>query len=187
MYLLSLSDWWIALTGTEQFYWSIALVASIIFIIQLLVTFIGLDADLEADIDDGTGFGLISFRTLIAFATFFGWGGVVALNQGFSPPKALMVAFLFGFIAMVALAFLLAQLFKMQESGTIDTYNAISKTGEVYIPIPAAKNGTGKIHIEIAEKIMEFDAVSEGEKLKTGVRVKVLDVLKDNTMLVKAI
>jgi len=186
MLLLSITTWWAALGSTEQIYWGIALISSSIFIIQLILTFIGLDADLEAEIDSGDGLGIISVRSLIAFATFFGWGGVAALSAGLSTGKTFMIAFLCGFIAMIALAYMLAQIWKMQETGTVDVYNAISQEGEVYIPIPEAMKGKGKIHVNVQEKLMEFDAVSE-EKLATGMKIKVVDVLNENVMLVTAI
>ena len=187
MLLLSINGWWEALNGTEQLYWGVAIIASMIFLIQLVLTLVGLDAELEAEVDSGDGFGIISFKTLVAFATFFGWGGVAALAQGFSSGKALMIAFLAGFLAMVALAYTLAQLMKLQESGTIDVYDAINKEGEVYLKIPMAQKGKGMIHVEIKEKLMEFEAISDGEAIPTGSRIKVKDVLNENVMLVSAI
>ncbi len=187
MLLLSINGWWTALSGTEQLYWGIALIASLIFVFQLVLTIIGLDAELEAEVDSGDGFGIISFKTLVAFATFFGWGGVTALAQGFSSGKSLMVAFLAGFLAMVALAYTLSQLMKLQESGTVDVYDAINKEGEVYLKIPTAKNGKGMIHVEISDKLMEFEAISDGEAIPTGSRIKIKDVLNENIMLVSAI
>lgn len=187
MTILSITTWWGDLNGAEQIYWGIALVASFIFLFQLITTFIGLDAELEADLDGGDGFGLISLRTLVAFATFFGWGGVAAMAQGFVATKAFMIAFLSGFLAMVGLAYVLSQLLKLQESGTVDTYKAIAEVGEVYIPIPEAKDGKGKIHVNLQDKIMEFDAISDGGAIPTGAKVKVMDVLNENVMLVKII
>lgn len=185
--ILSMQTWWEALNGTEQMYWAIALIASSIFIIQLILTLIGLDADIEADFDDGSGIGIISLRGLVTFATFFGWTGIGALHEGYAPAKTLMIAFLFGFMAMVSLAYLLSKLLKLQESGTIDNYDAITQVGDVYIPIPEAKDGKGRIHITLQNKLMEFDAISDGPPIKTGVKVKVIDVLNENVMLVKAI
>ena len=187
MTILSITGWWDALSAAEHVYWSIALIASFIFLVQLILTLIGLDSDLEADLDSGDGFGIISFKTLVAFATFFGWGGVVSLNSGFSAPKTLMIAFLAGFLAMVALAYVLAQLLQLQESGTVDVYNALMQEGEVYIKIPNASEGKGKIHVEIENKLMEFDAISDGDSIPTGTRIKVTDVLNENVMLVTAI
>ena len=98
-----------------------------------------------------------------------------------------MVAFLAGFLAMVALAYTLSQLMKLQESGTVDVYDAINKEGEVYLKIPTAKNGKGMIHVEISDKLMEFEAISDGEAIPTGSRIKIKDVLNENIMLVSAI
>lgn len=187
MNILSINGWWEALSGAEQMYWGIAIVASLIFTVQLILTFIGLDAELEAELDTGDGFGIISFKTLVAFATFFGWGGVVALAEGFSSGKALMIAFLAGFLAMVALAYVLSQLLKLQESGTVDLYDAIRKEGEVYLRIPSATEGKGKIHVEVENKLMEFDAISDGEAIPTGAKIKIKDIINENVMLVTAI
>lgn len=187
MLLISITGWWEALGSTEQLYWGIALISTIIFAIQLILSFVGVDAELEADLDGGDGLGLISFRSLIAFSTFFGWGGVGALAEGFTPAKALMIAFLCGFLAMVTLAYMLAKLFQMQESGTVDIYEAISKEAEVYLRIPEAKDGKGKVHVNVEDKLMEFDAISDGESFATGSKVKVKDILNDNVMLVTAI
>ncbi len=187
MLLMSISGWWEALGSTEQIYWGIAIISSAIFCIQLILSFSGVDAELEADLDGGDGLGLISFRSLIAFSTFFGWGGVAALVEGFTPAKALMIAFLCGFIAMMALAYMLAKLFKMQESGTVDVFSAISKEADVYLAIPKGRGGKGKIHVNVEDKLMEFDAVSDGSLINTGAKVRVTDVLNDNVMLVTAI
>jgi len=187
MLLITITSWWEALGSTEQIYWGIALISTSIFVVQLFLSFIGVDAEVEADLDGGDGLGLISFRSFIAFSTFFGWGGVGALSEGFGSAQALMIAFLCGFIAMVTLAYMLAKLFKMQESGTVDIYDAISKEAEVYLRIPEAKDGKGKVHVNVEDKLMEFDAISDAGPIATGSKVKVKDILNDNVMLVTAL
>ena len=73
--------------GTQQFYWYIASGASVIFIIQTIMTFVGADADtgVDADFDgnlDGgdSPFQLFSLRNLINFLLGFGWAGVSLYN-----------------------------------------------------------------------------------------------------------
>ncbi|MEL6123150.1 MAG: serine protease [Bacteroidota bacterium] len=188
MILLSFPTWWEALTGTEQIYWGIAIVSTAIFMIQLVLTFVGIDGDVEAEIGDADGgFSVFSIRGVIAFVTFFGWGGVAALSQGFSAPKAFMVGFLAGFLAMVGIAYAFAQMLKLQESGTVEVYDAIKKTADVYLTIPDTTQGKGKIHIVLNDKLMEFDAISDADRIPTGAKVRVVDVLNDNVMLVRAI
>ena len=187
MILLSIPSWWQTLGSIEQIYWGIALISTGLFLFQLALTFIGLDSDIEAEIGevDG-GFSLISVRSVIAFGTFFGWGGVVALSNGFTGTKVLMFGFLAGFVAMIAVAYIFFQLLRLQEDGTVELYQAIGKTAEIYLSVPEATKGKGKIHITLGDKLMEFDAISNGDAFPTGARVKVMDVLNENVMLVKA-
>jgi hypothetical protein len=190
MYIISITSWWQALSGNEQLYWGIALIATIVFGVHLLLSFAGFDAEMAvaSDFDDmDGGFSIFSFRGIVSFFLFFGWGGVVALNGGFGAPQALMIAFLFGFLAMVAIAYVFAQMLKLQESGTVDIDEAINKSGEVYLTIPANKEGLGKIQMNIAGKTMEFDAVTEQQTLITGTKVKVKNIYRDNVMLVELV
>lgn len=174
----------------EQIFYGIAIISSLLFLFQLAMSLIGLDHDLDVDMDvhdfDG-GVSIFSIRGIIAFFMFFGWGGVAALSQGFSPAKASMIGFLIGMLAMVAVGYVFAQILKLQESGTVHVESAISRTGEVYITIPSAENGQGRIQIELEGKTMEFDAVTKSGELSTGCKIKVIDVLRENVMLVEPV
>ncbi len=186
--ILSITTWWEALSSAEQIYWGIAIVASAIFIIQTTLTLIGLDSDVDFDVDDlDTGFSVFSVRSVIAFFVFFGWGGVAALASGLRPPQALMIAFLIGFLAMVAIAYVFFKLLQLQESGTVDVKSAISREAEVYLTIPGHKEGIGKIHVDVEGKMMEFDAVTADSTILTGSIVRVKNVDRENVMLVEPI
>ncbi len=186
--LLSITGWFTALNQSEQIFWGIALIATALFLIQAVLSLIGLDSDVEAEFDDfDGGFALISLRSIIAFLMFFGWGGVVSLYQGMSVPQTLMIAFLTGFIAMLGVAYLFAQMLKMQESGTVKLSNVIKQFAEVYLTIPGHESGKGKIQVSVEGKIMEFDAVTSADEIITGEKVQVLEILDENVMLVKSI
>lgn len=187
MVILSVQSWWHTLSGAEQIYWGIALVASALFIFQLLLSFVGVDSDLDMDLDDGdAGIGIFSVKGLISFFMFFGWGGIVALGAGLRTPQVLMIAFLIGFLAMVAVAYVFSKLLGLQESGTVDIVDAIGELAEVYLTVPGSKEGLGKIHLKVGGKIMEFDAVTTGHTLSYGTSVIVKNVDSDNVMLVEA-
>lgn len=186
--ILSISTWWQALSGTEQMYWGIAILASLVFFIQVTLSLIGLDSDLEADFDtdaDG-GLGIISVRGIIAFLMFFGWGGVASLSAGVRPPQALMIGFLCGFLAMVAVGYIFAKLLTLQETGTIRLGKVIGQIGEIYLKVPGDNKGMGKIHLSIEGKIMEFDAMTSYDTIPTGAEAEVLSIEGDNIMIVKA-
>ena len=121
MILLNLGDWWVALSGAQQAFWGIAIVFSILFLIQFVFSLIGLDADTDmdgdldiaGDVDTDPGFGLdadftvFSVRSIIAFFTFFGWTGVLVLNAGGNVLSAIGFSFLSGTIAMFIVGYLI--------------------------------------------------------------------------------
>jgi len=76
----------------SKIYWLITLPFSLLFIIELIMSFLGassdssgLDAtgnvDTSTDIDDGISFQLVTFKNLIAFFTIFGWSGPCLYRQ----------------------------------------------------------------------------------------------------------
>ena len=81
-----MEDWFFALNTFEKVYWVIALVSSLIFIVLMVMTFVGGDVDdlgdVDADIDGDTGIGFqfLSFKNLMGFFTIFGWVGIACIN-----------------------------------------------------------------------------------------------------------
>lgn len=183
-------NWFEALSPSLQIFWGISIVSSIIFAFQLLMTLLGLDSGADTDISevdlDGE-FSLFSLRSIVAFLLFFGWTGVMVLRGGGSLTRAITLGGIAGVIAMIIIAYLLFQMYKMEESGTVSLASAIGKEGEVYIPIPSKLNGKGKVQVEVENKLMELTAVTNHDKLSTGKKVKVLDVLEKNILLVEAL
>ncbi|MEM9819653.1 MAG: hypothetical protein AAF985_01220 [Bacteroidota bacterium] len=187
-------DWWESLSNTQQVFWAISIIFSVLFIIQFVLSLVGFDGDVdfETDVDsDGvqldTDFTLFSVRSIIAFFTFFGWTGVLVLNSGGGTWAAIGFATLSGFIAMLIVGYMMYLFSKMSESGTFRTKSALHNTGEVYLKIPSAKSGYGKIHMKIKGAVKEMDAVTEGDALPTGASVRVIEVLDDNLLLVEPI
>jgi hypothetical protein len=80
------------INSAEQVFWLIAIPFTLIFIIQLLMTIIGVssdhgldnfgDSDMNVDSDAGIGFQFISLKNFIAFFTIFGWTGLACLDGG---------------------------------------------------------------------------------------------------------
>ncbi len=186
MIVLSFSDWYQAMVGYEKMFWLIAMISSAIFIVQVAMALIGFDAEAEGSFDmDGIdgGFTLISIRTILAFMVCFGWIGFMTFQSGAGLVMSLIWGALAGLGAMVIVAYLLYQLIKMNESGTIQIEKMINRTGEVYITIPAGREG--RVSIEVEGKLMEFSATSD-EDLATGSPVKVTAILEDNLLYVQS-
>lgn len=192
-----LGEWWSSLNGIEQVFWGISIVFSVLFVIQFVLSLVGLDfdgdidTDLSADVDTAgdysldTDFTLLSVRGIIAFFTFFGWTGVLVLNAGGGTLMALGLASLAGVAAMFIVGYMIYLFSKLTQEGNADLRDALFNVGEVYLTIPAQKNGYGKIHVKVQGALKEMDAITEGKTLPTGAAVKIIEILDDNLLLVE--
>lgn len=192
-------EWWDALATPDKVYWIIAIAASVLFVILVILSLIGLDADTDvgadmdadADVDDGysvdPGFSMFSFRSIVAFFTLFGWTGVYLLDQGSSLGYTLMISSGAGIMGMGVVAYMIFKFAQMEKSGTVNLINAIDQTGEVYLTIPAQLGGEGKIHVMIEGSLHEMDAKTEGQSISTGERIKVLELDNNGVMIVEQV
>ncbi len=173
--------------GTQQFYWYIAIGASVIFIIQTIMTFVGADADtgVDADFDgnlDGgdSPFQLFSLRNLINFLLGFGWAGVSLYTAIESNVLLAIVAFLVGVLFIAFFFFIMRALLKLSEDNSFKIEDTIGKTADVYLSIPAAKTGKGKVFISVKGSTHELSAITNSvDEIKNGSLVKVVSIEGD--------
>lgn len=195
-----IATWWAGLTVAMKILWGVTLAASLVFIIQTVLTFIGADvdaagldgADIDAPVGDvsdadlGGGGNLYTFRNLINFLLGFGWSVILLEDAIPALGLRLVVAVAVG-VALVALVMQLFRLLgKMQQSGNIDVYkSAVGCEGTCYLTIPAGRSGEGKVQISIGGAVREYNAQTEdGEPIATGTPIKVVDVINGITLLV---
>ena len=57
----------------------------------------------------------------------------------------------------------------------------------VYLRIPATREGQGKVQISLLGSVQEISAMTDGAFIPTGARVRVIQVIDDNTLLVEPI
>ncbi len=192
--IILLTDWWNALGGLQQVFWSIAIVFSLLFLIQVVLTLVGVDGDFDPDaVSEGGNFSidpsftLLSVRSVIAFFTFFGWAGVLALSKTLPIALTILVALSSGFAAMILVAYTMYFFAQLGEVGNINAKDFLFQTGIVYLSIPGRRKGTGKVHITIKNSLREMDAVTEGETLATGQSVTIVEVLDDQILVVEPV
>lgn len=192
---VTINQWWEALSSAHQVFWFIAIVFSVLFFIQFVLLIIGMDGD-AGDVGDGfsgdiqdlgmeTDFSALSLRSIIAFFTFFGWTGVLILGNQLSVWIAVIFATIAGLSAMFIVAYLMYKFAQLEQSGTLNLYHALDQPGEVYLSIPEHKSGQGKVHVMIDGVVREMDAITDGQMLKTGEAVKVIEILDNNTLKVE--
>ena len=175
-------------------FWYIAIPVSLFFIIQTIMTFVGgSDAgDISADVDGDVGFGdslgdLFSLRSLVNFLLGFGWGGIALFPLIPSKPVLITVAVLVGLGFVVIFFLILRQLFKLAKDGSFKTEDAMNKTAEVYMTIPANRNGKGRVLISVGGSVSELDAMTDGaESLHNTTAVKVVKI-ENNILIVEKI
>ncbi len=204
--------WWSALPGIEQFFYGVAFVASLVMIIQLVLSLVGMahgaDADFGGDtggdfggdahfdFDSGVetdhvvshdgGIGILSVRTIIAFFVGFGWGGIALYDATGNAALSLLVAALIGFAFMMIAFWLMNSIFKLREAGNIDYANAIGCTATVYVSIPAKREGAGQVQVTVQGRLREVAAVSdEEERLGPGTRVLITKQIDPSTFVVR--
>jgi hypothetical protein len=131
-------------------------------------------------------FGILSFRTLVAASAFFGAAGSAALAAGFSQPMSLVVATAVGLGAMYGMYGLMRLISSLKSSGNERIRNALGRPATVYIPIPAARKGAGKVQLSMQNRIVEYQAVTEDdEPLKTGQSVQVVGIVGSDVVKVR--
>ena len=187
-----------------------ATIGGTILVFQFVLTMIGLggdafdldmpvgDADVDLDLDADMGsdtdvghvgsswlFGVISFRTMVAAAAFFGLGGLTAQSADASPAVSLLVAIAAGAAAMYGVYWIMRGLNSLDSEGTPRIGQALNRYGTVYTTIPAEKSGTGKIQINVRNQTVEYLAMTSGEKLAPGSKVVVVDVITPSTVAVE--
>ena len=128
---------------------------------------------------------IFTLRGLVAFFAVFGWSGLVMLKGGLGTVVSIFLALVFGALMMILVALLFDWILKCQYDGTMNPKEAVGKEGEVYLTIPAKKQGAGKVNVLVGETLTEFDAVTdEREDIPTGQKVVVREVL-DTALLVR--
>lgn len=188
-----------ALDGILKTFWVCAIVSSLIFIIQFVMTFVGVgDADIAdfdsvdtldgSTMDAGGMLSLFSVRGLVNFLMGFGWGGICAAHYTASHLVMLLCAISAGVIFVVVFFVLMKYLMKLESNGSLNMNDCLGRNCDVYLRIPAAKSGKGKVQICINGTVLEFDAMTDDKELiPTGQRVKVVALIGNSLLLVERV
>lgn len=184
-----MTDFFNSLDPTHRFYVYIAIGASIIFIIQTIMTFVGadsdtgMDADFDGNLDADAGaypFQLFSLRNLINFLLGFGWAGASLYDIIDSNIVLCIVSVIVGGLFILAFFLIMRSLLKLSEDNTFDLSKTVGKTGDVYLTIPPKRSGKGKVFISVNGSTRELDAITDSEEhLKNGALIKIVGIEGD--------
>jgi len=184
--------WWTSLDPYLKIMWGIAIPFSIIFIIQMVMTFVGMgdqgdatgDADVDADMQMPMHF--FTFRNLVNFFLGFSWTGISFYETIDSKAWLTFLGVIIGLVLVTIVMALLYALSKAVQSGNIDINNAVGRMATVYYTIPASGKGAGKVQMSVQQVIREYDAMTElNEPIPTGRSVRIKSVIDAHTLLVE--
>lgn len=204
-----MTEWWIALGSAGQVFACIAIPATVMLIIQMILTLIGLGGDdADADIGDtesdggleiddadeafdkgeglGDGLRVFTLRGLIAFFSVMGWVGTICCGTELGLALSILISVASGFTAMLVIALLMKWLFSLQYDGTEDIRDALGVSGTVYMRVPPSRTGKGKVSAIVQGKLCERDAVTDEETMiNYGEEITVVGISGEETLIVR--
>jgi hypothetical protein len=187
------------LTWIEIIYWASTIIGGTLFILRVIMMFLGgsvgddaLDTALDTGGDVSAGesadadlsFQLISIQGLTSFFMMFGLVGLALLKAGLPILITVLGGILAGLATVAITGLVFSQMKRLQTDGTIRIQNTIGSEGNVYLTIP--KSGTGQVQIIAQGSLKIFDAVSSNKSvIATGEKVHVVGVTGGNTLIVE--
>ncbi len=192
MHLLDISLWWQDLPTFEKIFWAIALLFSLLFLIQTILSFVAGDgdeafgdADAAIDGDSGIDYGYFTIKNFIAFFTIFGWTGIALSKGNVSKPLIIFISLAAGLAVVLIMVFLFRSMSKLKQSGTMQIEKAVGLTAQVYLVIPASRDGLGKVHIRLQGSLRELNAITDDSiAIATGKLVKITGIINHNVLVV---
>lgn len=173
----------------EMIYRGTALVATVVFVIQTIMLFVGFDGDADfsgGDVDfDSDGFQLVSVKTVVCFLLGFGWAGSFLYPAMDNKLLVGAIAVVVGLAFMMLIAVLLKQVLRLSKDNTFSTRMIEGYTAEVYLRIPGGKE-CGKISVSHEGSTHELLAFAD-EEIATGQKVRVVEVIDESSVRVAPI
>ncbi|MFT3825531.1 MAG: hypothetical protein QM731_16550 [Chitinophagaceae bacterium] len=192
--LLNLSAWWQSMELFHKIFWVIALLFSLLFLLQTVFSFADTDVDAAGDSDhaighdEGVDYQFFTIKNLIAFFTIFGWVGIAAYSGGMSKIFTIGIAVIGGLLMIAIMALLFRNVGKLKHSGTLELNNAINKVGNTYLFIPGKRSGLGKVHVQVQGALKELPAMTDDDDdIATGKIIKVLAIIDNRILLVSKV
>ena len=174
-----------------QVFWVCAAAGTVIFVVQMVLTLIGMDSsDMDVDFDGadtmdlGGGISLFSIKNFVNFLVGFGWAGVCLGGAIENKWLLCFVAVLVGVAFVLMFFFIKKQTKKLEHNGAFRIEDSLGKSVDVYLRIPAGKSGKGKVQVSLNGSVQEISAMTEGESIASGQKVKVVSVIDRSTVLV---
>jgi hypothetical protein len=183
-------------------------VGGTLIVCQFLLTLLGMGGDHDAGADHGGGdhgggdagnhdhggtehstswlFSMLTIRTLAAAVAFFGLTGLAAHRAAFEEPQTIALASGAGLAAFFLVGWLMRFLHRLNIDGTVRIERALGCPGAVYLSIPGASAGLGKVFVNVLGRTIEYQARTAQHALPAGAPIVVVGIVGPDTVLVAA-
>jgi len=159
-----------ALDNYSKFYFVIAIIGTVVFLIKLSFMFVGGDSNIDGDFDNAdidfdhdTSFTFLSTQSILAFLMGAGWIGLAASTEwNFDKIHSIIASAIAGLVAMFMMAFLMMQVKKLNKTTKVNVENCVGTTGKAYTKF--APNGSGQVQIDLNGKLQTIDAINDTDE-----------------------
>ena len=131
-------------------------------------------------------FSMLTVRTVAAALAFFGLTGLAAHRAELDELPTTVLAVAAGLAAFFLVGYLMRFLHKLNVDGTVRIERAVGCRGSVYLSIPGAKAGLGKVLVNVQSRSIEYQALTAQQGLPTGMPIVVVGVVGPDTVEVAA-
>ena len=121
--------------------------------------------------------GLLTFKSITTAITFFGLGGLSAAYYDLPAASVAITAVTFGVGALFGVAWVMRAMSKLKSDGTVDIDSSLGQPGTVYLRIPGFKAGPGKVTLNLQNRTVELEAITEGPEIPTGSPILVREIM----------
>lgn len=190
-----MAEWFINLRPWEQVYFWLGIVSTVFLIVQIVMLCfssfggdVDVDGDGDIDVDTDSGVTLFSVKSITAFFAVGSWAGllVCALASDALQWLSIIIALIAGVAAWALVVVLMRAVYKLQSSGNLETEKLVGQRATVYVSIPEARSGRGKITLTAQGRYMELDAVTEGERIPTDQIVEIVSTENECAVVKRA-
>ena len=169
-----------SLSGLPLLYGICAVIGGCLFLILMVLMFIGIEFDFDALAD---GSGHVSLHGISGFFTLFGIVGLYLNSQGYGALVSSAGGIGAGGVMFLTVSRIIMSMRKLESSGNITVDQAVGAKGSVYAEILPGQSGA--VTIFIGDRERRYDAMTdEPAGLKTGDVVEVKEVISGSLLKV---
>lgn len=188
-----MKDWFLNLSVMEQIYFWLGIVSTLFLVVQIILMCcssfggdVDIDGDGDIDVDTDSGVSIFTVKSITAFFAVGSWAGLLtcALASEKLQWLSVIIAIIAGGAAMTVVVFTIRAMLKLQCNGAVQTEKLIGQRATVYVSVPSARSGRGKITLNAQGRFMELDAVTEeAERIAVDETVEIVSTENECTVV----